>query len=127
MNDRYLFKAKRKNWEEVPGGYWWVSWNIFSGCPEAVDESTLCQCTGLKDKNGKLIWENDVVRCMDRNSGMKFVAVVEFGNPNGTYDWGYQLRHIRGDKPNLDILIWAEMEEVGVTIEVIGNAVDGEE
>lgn len=27
-----------------------------------VDPSTICQCTGLKDKNGKWIWENDVVR-----------------------------------------------------------------
>lgn len=26
-----------------------------------VDQSTVCQCTGLKDKNGKLIWENDIL------------------------------------------------------------------
>ena len=27
-----------------------------------VEPSTICQCTGLKDKNGNLIWENDIVR-----------------------------------------------------------------
>lgn len=27
-----------------------------------VDSSTICQCTGLKDETGKLIWENDIIR-----------------------------------------------------------------
>lgn len=27
-----------------------------------IDPSTICRCTGSKDKNSKLIWENDIVR-----------------------------------------------------------------
>lgn len=32
-----------------------------------VDESTICQYTGLTDKKGKKIWENDVVRDVDED------------------------------------------------------------
>lgn len=71
MKDRYLFKAKRvDNGEWVQGYYYqiwergYILWGMTNDVPNMieVDASTMCQCTGLKDKNGKLIWENDVVR-----------------------------------------------------------------
>ena len=77
MEDRYLFKGKRlDNGVWVQGylfGIWekrYILWGMTNDIPNMieVDPSTICQCTGLKDKNGKLIWENDVVR-VTINSG----------------------------------------------------------
>lgn len=65
MEDRYLFKAKRKdNGEWVVGSYINGGFIIKTNHAECVDifENTICQCTGLKDKNGNLIWENDIVK-----------------------------------------------------------------
>lgn len=90
----------------------------------AVDPSTIGQYTGLKDKNGDKIFEGDIVRCYDRNLDNKFTAVVEFGNTNGAYNWGFQLRPITKTSFNTDILLWVEMEETGAFIEVIGNIHD---
>ena len=134
MNNRYLFRAKRiDNGEWVEGSLFAegkITKIIRGTCNtigiEGVDVNpeTICQCTGLKDKNGNLVWENDVVKCVDVNAETEFFAVVEFGNPNGFYSWGYQLKHIWGDEPNLDILLWIDMEEEGATCEIIGNIFD---
>lgn len=58
-----------------------------------VDTSTICQYTGLTDKNGQKIWENDVVNCFEAEccgkiswneseAGFYFDALLE----DGTYE-----------------------------------------
>ena len=79
------------------------------------------QYTGLTDKNGTKIFEGDIVKCTDTNNSYDFRAVVLFGNPNGEYNWGFQLKRIGGAIANTDILLWAEMEETGAFIDVVGN------
>ena len=84
MEDRYLFKAKfddSDRWVkgqlvEVNDTYLIIpnhaskilaGWFSTSNVVE-VKKDTICQCTGLKGKNGKLIWENDVVAYWDAYS-----------------------------------------------------------
>ena len=85
MKDRYLFKAKRiDNGEWVQGylyGIWekrYILWGMTNDVPNMieVDPSTICQYTGLKDKNDKLIWENDIVRDAHGN----FYAAFYYNN-----------------------------------------------
>lgn len=88
---------------------------------------TVGQYTGLKDKNGKKIFEGDIVRLTDEHNEIEWTAVVVFGNPNGEYNWGWQLKAIGEFDGNKDILLWVDMEESGAYFEIIGNIHDNPE
>lgn len=136
-----LFKAKR-----IDNGEW-VEGDLIHSFDEEkrfaisnlegifeVSECTICQYTGLTDKNGNKIWENDVVEVWWKQRTLKedyepkrYKAVVEFGNPNGLYSWGWQLRFLEDFPFNNDILLWIDMDEAGAYCEVIGNIFDNPE
>lgn len=113
MQDRYLFKAKR-----IKDGQWIEGYLIYSftGVPfiitkydhilalvarDEIDPETICQCTGLKDKNGKLTWENDIANCMDAEccgyiswneseAGFYFDVLLEDGRFEEEHIYDYQ-------------------------------------
>lgn len=93
-----------------------------------IDPETAGQFTGLTDKNSKQIFEGDIVKLTDKNNNYEWVAVVEFGNPNSYYTWGWQLKPItKNVEYNLDILCWVDIDEFGIYCEVIGNIYDNPE
>ena len=127
MNDRYLFKAKRvDNGKWVQGYYYqiwengYILWGMTNDVPNMieVDVSTLCQCTGLKDKNGNMIWENDIC---DRKE--QYPEIVKYCNGDWTLDYSYVSYKNSGAKScNLGFYT-AERK----CVEVIGNIFDNPE
>lgn len=56
--------------------------DLFTVYTNIIDIETLCQFTGLTDKNGKKIWENDIV-----NHNGEY-ALVKFGMYCSSFDYG---------------------------------------
>ena len=131
-----LFKAKHKNWRELPKEEWWVEGSYhhqtdYYGDPcdkhyiidgtetdmegygghYEIDPGTLCQYTGLKDKDGNRIWENDIVK-------------HEISDTIGTVKWyqedyvGWCVDDIVIDEQQFTDEMWNECEVIG---NVFGN------
>ncbi len=144
MNERFLFRAQRKSGTKKDGE--WIT-GYYAGEDNGnhyikintheyifVDPATLGQCTGLRDKNGTLVFEGDILRVPTGEFGM-----VEWRD---TYDQrgypqtaGYYLRfesdaakYYRGD-----LLFWICDEDndrvacSGIGVAVTGNIHDNPE
>lgn len=135
MENRYLYKAKRTDNSEWVQGYYVKGSDMYGeevhvifetdaifyshgetdGLTE-IDPSTICQCTGLKDKNGKLIWENDIFQCTDETMVTK-KDLIEYNETHAAF---VRLRNT--EKFGLQYL-WID-EATCSHGEVIGNTFD---
>lgn len=131
MKDRYLFKIKTCNGEWVSGflhckeNKWYISNKAGSPFAFEVRPDTICQCTGLKDKNGKLIWENDVIKYHFGNA----YAQIRYGAYQSCFDnqktehIGFYVDWSESRNYRKDLGYWINM----VNAEVVGNIFDNPE
>lgn len=142
MTREILFKAKRTdNGEWVEGYYVYCRkrhyilplLNEAIGYDEREDEwieiepDTICLFTGLSDKNGKKIWENDIVRytfdypseTATENGLKERISSVFWSEWRGS--WSVYADERKGKGMNNDLFKYARN---GNTVEVIGNIFD---
>lgn len=150
MNDRFKFRAYWHNdvfnkWmvyenpELITGdGTCQVFDNGESGADEWRENVILCQCTGLKDKNGKLIYEGDVVRFEETYECACFTNIKEVLFKIVWSDYSFkakQIKIIQGNKSYEFPLTLSKLLEIEpytehqttINLEVIGNIYENPE
>ena len=130
-----LFKAKRKDNGKWFDGYYWKKYDFLGNeehlifhadsykvweYAEIVPE-TLCQFTGLYDKNGNRIWDNDIV---NTNSNLR--AQIKFGLYSNSFstrkhNQGFYMDFMDKEYYRHELGYWA-----GKSV-VIGNIFDNKE
>ena len=84
-----------------------------------VDKDTLCQYTGLKDKNGKKIWENDIIKPYDTVTNENYI--ISWDKEMGAFVFC----DINTNN-SLYVLVGHYIESIQ-SVEVIGNIFDNPE
>lgn len=123
MQREILFKAKRKDNNEwvygwihrgLVGNTWYLIEEYDSKSIEVIPE-TICQYTGLADKNGVKIFENDIV-------------YIVYDAEENTYQVVYDMYELDFKATNGEENYESNFQYFGCAdeIEVIGNIFDGE-
>ena len=138
MSREHLYKAKRVNWMELPKEEWWVEGNLLISdedyyiipdfgvsCVEKlnnyvcdklitlhafeVEKETICEYTGLNNKNSRKIFENDILN-------------VTYSDQVG--ECHHAENYLLDDLRNTSVIGWLDYAN---ELEIVGNIFDNPE
>ena len=144
MQERYLCRAKRIDNEQWVEGFYFcmthpdgrhthhfiipLGADLSRGTPiekiqVEVDPSTICRCTGLRDKNDELIWEKDIVDGHIKRGAAFLNCLVLWNECKARFD-------VRAMDCNFPMTLDEVVDDIsicGLDYEVVGNSFDNPE